>query len=332
MRVISSRRVVLPAVFALVAIVGACSKKEPEPTSTAPPTPTSTSTATSTPSALVASLPRACADVAAALCTKFESCNTGAMLSIVFDDLAHCVARMKLVCAVELVAPDVASTVAEVQACANAINATSCGDGFDPDSVAECRWVGARANGGACGVNAQCTSGFCDKRPPSSECGTCAALPQAGEACPAERCAPGHKCVAPGKCMKLVAIGAACDASTPCASSGYCLGKKCVAPAHLGDKCDPLGRGGPGCSEMITCDTKTKICRPPTLANVGEPCGLVGTELRACTRSWCEAHGEGGKCIARVAEGGTCTTSEACVVPATCVSGTCKMPNPAGCR
>ncbi len=326
------RRIVVAVVVGALAI--ACSKKEPEPTSTPTSTSTSTSTATSMPtaSANATSLPRACADVAAALCTKFESCNTGAMLSIVFDDLAHCVARMKLVCSVELVAPDVVTTVAEVQACANAINATPCGDGFDPDAVAECRWIGARQNGKACGVNAQCTSGFCDKRPPSSECGACAPLPQPGDACPAERCAPGSKCVAPGKCVKLVPIGAACDASTPCAASGYCIGKKCVAPVHLGDKCDPVGRAGPGCSEMITCDTKTKICRPPTLASAGEPCGLVGTELRACTRAWCEAHGESGKCIPRVAEGASCTTSEACVVPATCVRGTCKMPDPASCR
>jgi hypothetical protein len=240
---------------------------------------------------------------------------------------------MKLVCTAELAAPDVSSTVADIQACARAIDATSCGDGgFDPDSVVACRWVGARAGGRTCGVNAQCASGFCDKRPPSSECGTCAPLPHAGEPCPAERCASGNKCVAPGRCVALAPIGGACDAATPCASGGYCVARKCVAPARLGEKCDPLARTAAGCAEMITCDTRTKICRPPALANAGEMCGLVGTELRACTRAWCEAAGEGGRCVPRRADGATCTTSEACVVPATCVRGSCNLPDPASCK
>lgn len=328
-------RYVVPIAIALAL---ACDKQQ-EPTST-PPATSAAKLASATPSA-TASAPattandgvtRACADVASALCSKFAACNTGAMLSVVFDDLAHCVERLKLVCRTELAAPDVGSGVAELQACAKAVTATSCGDNFDPDDVVECRWKGLRPNGKACGVNAQCTSGFCDKRPPSSECGTCAALPLAGEACPAERCAPGLRCVPPGKCVQPVAIGAACNGSIPCASGGACVGRVCVAPAKLGEKCDPLGRSGPGCGEMITCDAKTKRCRPPTIASVGEACGLIGTELRPCTRAWCEAHGESGKCLPRSADGAACASNEACVIPATCVGGTCKMPDPASCR
>jgi hypothetical protein len=254
------------------------------------------------------------------------------MLSIIFDGRAHCIERMKLVCELELVAPDVASSVADIESCAHAIDATPCGASFDPDDVAECRWHGKRDAGTACGVNAQCASGFCDKRPPSSECGTCGKLPVAGEDCPADRCAPGHKCVAPGKCVKLVALGAACDGSAPCASGGTCVARKCIAPARIGDACDPLGRVGPGCTEMITCDTKSKRCRAPALAQVGEVCGLVGTELRPCTHAWCEAHGAEGKCLARVADGDACTTSESCTVPAACIRGACRLPDPRACR
>jgi hypothetical protein len=256
------------------------------------------------------------------------------MLSVIFDDRAHCIDRMKLVCSLELVAPDVASSVPDLDACARAVDATPCGNGFDPDDVAPCRWRGKRALGAACGVNAQCASGFCDKRPPSSECGTCGALPTAGEACPAERCAPGHKCIASAgarTCVKLVPIGAACDGGAPCASSGACVGK-CVAPARIGEKCDPLAKSGPGCAEMMGCDLKTKRCRAPTLARLGDTCGLVGTDLRPCTRSWCEAHGEEGTCLARVPDGDACTSSESCTVPAACVRGACRLPDPSACR
>jgi len=231
-----------------------------------------------------------------------------------------------------MVAPDVAATTTDIEACAKAIDATPCGDGFDPDDVAACRWIGKRAAGKSCGVNAQCASGFCDKRPPSSECGTCGPLPGEGEECPADRCARGLRCAPPGKCVKMIAIGAACDGSAPCASGGYCVAKKCVAPAKLGEKCDPLHVTAPGCAELVTCDVATKRCRASTLAQLGETCGLVGADLRPCTRAWCEAHGTEGKCLARVADGYSCKTSESCVVPAACIRGACRLPDPGGCR
>ena len=98
------------------------------------------------------------------------------------------------------------------------------------------------ADGAKCRLYLDCKGGACELPPGTSAgadagpeaLGTCKALPKDGKPCLVDGCAEGHRCdLDKGICLRLVAVGAACDADDACAS-GACRGGKCVSPGRCG--------------------------------------------------------------------------------------------------
>jgi hypothetical protein len=94
--------------------------------------------------------------------------------------------------------------------------------------------------GGACGGDAECIDGRCEKNGNESGLGLCQALPRQGESCVGVRCARGFLCDGEShQCQMAVAIGQTCSGDLQC-GSGNCpdvgsATRTCAPPTA--DKC-----------------------------------------------------------------------------------------------
>jgi hypothetical protein len=171
--------------------------------------------------------------------------------------------------------------------------------------------TGTVATGGACFYANECVSGICNAT--SSGCdastaccpGTCGTLTSAdvtlGGACTVyDRCidsyCEGASATSAGTCTALVATaGAACDALDACAGTMFCnetssTGGTCYQPGSEGGTCDPTFNS------------------------------FVDLECLDA-RDYCDATTS--KCVARVAVGGTCSSTILCEGLASCVNAKC---------
>jgi hypothetical protein len=258
--------------------------------------------------------------IASADCERIAACLP-VSLQIVYGDEATCRTRQTLTAASSAAlagAPD-------VRACAEALRAMSCEAYVNQHGAPPaCRFTGAVGNGSACGSDWQCVSSFC---PLVDTCGTCADAPGAGEPCALGRCAPGlacssERCVAPGK------TGAPCAGADDCEQTLSCVSGACVARAPLGAAC---GIDQPECATDLYCGGGN-VCKVPKLAALGEACGAISGELVFCKGGYCKG-GPMGTCAPFTADGQACGTGvDTCQPPASCVDGTCKVPDPAACH
>lgn len=111
----------------------------------------------------------------------------------------------------------------------------NCGGAFEP----------LVANGGQCGDDFDCTSGYCSGESTdfngSITYGVCAAAPAVGDACDQNQCGPGAFCeFGPSPtCVAAKSDGSQCTSDSQCSS----------------DHCNGAGGGGPGtCGAQTTCD------------------------------------------------------------------------------
>jgi hypothetical protein len=299
----------------------------------------------------------ACADSAKARCAQNDKCTNSVADKNKYGDEATCESRLTAQCVKNLGAPGSGATPATVESCAQTIPTETCSAYLGNDPADTCLPpMGTVANGGACGLGAQCVSTYC-RIPAHASCGTCDDAPKAGDPCgPTGECGArnGLQCVN-DTCIAQGALNAACDKDNPCGPDLTCVGAKaatkgtCTAPvAMVGAACDPNKATGPGCdlTQGLYCKPVMKQCAAVTFATDGQPCGEVSGALVICQAGSCiippagsgsdggidagldDGGAEGGTtaprqgtCKAFAMDGQSCDTSGGplCMNPARCV-------------
>lgn len=191
----------------------------------------------------------------------------------------------------------------------------------DLDGPCGAMWIGAQAEGGACGFDveslvcapgSECTLGL-------DFCGECRPLQGEGEPC-----------------------GDAAEESVTCGTNASCEDGRCVARVAVGDPCTPDDR----CVIGASCDETLDLCVGPTYVGLGESCdqtrrcpykshcaGVCVEDVMleescattTCASGWC---GADDVCQALLPAGGTCASSAQCS-SGLCLDGVCRdLPGP----
>jgi hypothetical protein len=159
-----------------------------------------------------------------------------------------------------------------------------------------------------CAQDSQCA--------PADYCsgGSCITKQVSGSICAANDQCASNNCVS-GTCVGTQPNGTACTTSDQCVD-GNCAGGFCCATACAGacatcssGTCQPLATGAPGapsCSPFA-CDGTDQTC--PSTCTADTTCVAV---------DYCNA----GQCVAKLANGATCTAADECV-SAACTGGLC---------
>jgi hypothetical protein len=280
------------------------------------------------------SVDKACADAAAALCNKLNSC-AAPLITAQYGDVMTCQARGVITCPAGLMAPSTAATPAKLDDCAKSADSLNCGQLFTRDTPAACvPAAGKLAAGSACGDDAQCTGAYC-KKPAGQVCGVCSTRAAAGAACTLDADCDYKLACANSACVAYGAAGATCDAGHPCGLPDICKGGVCAAPGQAGQACTPSAGGG-DCDQTagLFCHPTMRTCVTVMFVGAGQACGLVNGNVVACSGSGrCKLNGLMGTCLAPAVDGAACDTTNGpdCMPPAQCVNSVCKLPNPASC-
>jgi hypothetical protein len=248
-----------------------------------------------------------------------------------YGDIDTCVAREKLACS-GYNGKGVVLTGLELQDCATSLKATSCEDLLAGVLPATCKKPGALENGSACSGDYQCKSGACEYTV-AGGCGACVPVTKnVGESCAASRCADGLTCIG-RQCVRLGKLGGSCDAQrVPCATGLVCAGGKCQTPVASEDgacnpdesTCDLLGG--------FYCSRAESKCKAIVLHMEGDSCGLQANVFQACQGgASCVSENGSQVCGAAPKEGESCGPGRTCLLPATCVAGTCVLPGQKTC-
>ena len=276
-----------------------------------------------------------CAEGVSAICAKYAAC-IAPILELAYGDVATCEARLGPSCDASLHAPGSNTTDEELAACAKKLGATSCDSLFDGTEICEPS-PGSLADGKACGADGQCKSNHCNVAD-DALCGVCAPLVKAGGSCANDKngCDAGLACSTSGTCAVPATAGGACSDDKPCQIPLGCLGGTCAELPGPGEACDPTTKPCDLFLQASFCNPMTQKCQEVTFADAGEPCGVVdGTKLVACAKAGhCNAPMGmmEGICEPAAADGAACDMDTACLSPAKCVSGACKLPDPAACK
>lgn len=272
----------------------------------------------------------ACATYTSAFCAQLSSCAPF-VLRVAYGDEGTCAARLTLACTPAFGATGTQATPSQMERCAAAVRAENCDEFLDNPQPSVCAVPGTAPAGARCGADAQCASTYC-KGAAGTVCGTCMVRAAAGEACVVDGdCAAtlvcnGGTCVGPGQ------LGAACSLTQPCLRTLTCMGGKCGTPVALNGTCSALT----DCdgSHGLYCNTNTKTCQQTQIATEGQRCGVVGSNLVACSRgASCGMKNNEGTCHQPAADNAVCGPDISCVTPAVCTTmARCTLPNPSICR
>jgi hypothetical protein len=306
----------------------------------------------------------ACNDEAHSRCDKGFACSYpdgGAS-----ESLADCIRYAAARCIRGSQIPGVFPKPSDVAACAAKERAMTCDQWFDFNG---CVYPGTKTIGQSCVLTYECASGYCDRLSANGQilrCGTCASPAlREGDTCTVQcgsiydypnplLCVPQPD--GTNQCVRLGEEGEPCGPLVGCDGYLQCGGAgstgTCVAPtARLGEACDDTSTFcRPGNGE---CNPASHVCGKPSLAHVGEPCGLMtdGTivgcgDYGTSCRQY-DATRRVGVCTAFIEDGAPCELSTdrvvaanlpLCRFPATCfgpvgaTTGTCKIVTEADCR
>ncbi len=301
--------------------------------------------------AIDAAKPDPCSAYAGAYCGRLQNCAPGFFFPGQFLDVAACEATYARKCRLERAAPGVSVGIDALGPCVSAIEASSCSDVLSRKVPAACGTVGTLAEGAACGIDMQCTTGFCAKT--SSGCGMCARAPAAGEPCVNGRCGALATCgggFGPDRrCVPIVDLGGTCGPDAYCRFGLDCVSGKCSpglkegAPCMAGEtgntaRCDVL--------QGLQCNgfTENSTCRKPTYVDVGKGCGFNEEETDAGLMfqpTACRADGfcpqntpEATTCLRRALEGEACepNTPDSCATELVCRKERCVFDEPSLCH
>ena len=294
---------------------------------------------------------QACSDLATFRCQKLAGCEPLGE-TVRYGNDQTCLDRETLACMNALSAPGTGNTPRNVEGCLVAYAGYECADFMNSNPPAACRAPsGTVAVGQPCQFPAQCQTGYC-ALPRGAECGTCAALPVAGDSC-ASGASCGYNLVCSNLTQKCVAWGTVGD---PCdkrdGTCGYGFGCATTTSGTAGT-CQLLSvAAGQPCGETANavCDTGAGLfctggtCQTATLSTAGGPCGALPADAGAAAAhgycmgsSRCDTAAAPAVCTGPAADNGACDTAEeriACMPPARCVGtasdggvvGTCQVP------
>lgn len=266
-------------------------------------------------------------DIPAAFCKKVAECASVSM-QFVYGDEETCRARLALAINAGLAA----SSGANTGACAAGFAGQNCDDFLSKrnSGPSACHFKGTGTNGSACGTDWQCSSGICNF---TGVCGVCADPLKSGDDCTSGRCGEGLTCSGTSKCVAPGLGGSTCKTGSECDTAFSCVGGTCASRVGAGAACASDGTK-PGCTTGYYCGS-SNVCTTFKLANLGESCGVNGSDYIFCKGSYCKTSGAGpsGTCAAYAADGAACGTGNAqCQSPAACTSGVCKLRDPAACK
>jgi hypothetical protein len=279
----------------------------------------------------------ACGAYAYAYCGRLQACSPTA-LQLRYPTIASCEATFRAVCLNAATVPSTGSTPATVEACIAALPGWACSDFlYSQNTPPGCQEAsGSRANGSPCAVRQQCQSGYCGFAP-GAACGTCAAMPQAGDSCAATQCPPGLTCVQPSAtCVAYAEVGAACGGAQPCNDGLTCVGATSTSTGMCQSGTQTLGGacafGGAGCDVFaaLSCNAMSGTCVTAPLGVAGAACGEVENQTAYCIAGTCPR----GNCVASAAVGEACDLADGppCLGTARCIvtgdsgtSGTCQI-------
>jgi hypothetical protein len=289
---------------------------------------------------------QACDQFSTAFCDVYQKCLP-LFVTAGFGDTTTCVTRTKKGCPAAFNAPNTSATPTSVASCASSVKGLSCEQIFASTPAACVPQPGGLADGASCSDDAQCKSTWCAKTD-DTFCGKCTALSTAGGACVKltatdgktieTQCSRGFSCTM-DKCVVPVVSGGTCSDATSCSIGLTCFGGKCVLAGKVGAKCDPEGKTDPTCDFLqgAVCNPATKVCQEIAKANAGQPCGLISGEYKICTAAAKCVVPTGmmqGTCLAPAIDGAACDVEKGpdCLPPAKCITGVCKLPDPALCK
>jgi hypothetical protein len=308
---------------ALALVLAACSSSSKNP----PPNPVPAG----------ATIDQACADTAAAFCTKQDGCSPTAR-KVAFADIDTCTTRLKALCVTNATASGANVSVQQITACAHAYSAQSCQDALALKNPEQCNYPGQLADGVACATDAQCTGARCRKAK-GDTCGKCGSRGDSGADCVADEDCKGSLACLGSKCAMAGVEGTACDDAHPCGVTLACVDGTCGellgkgATCHVADaNCDVLGAG-------VMCGAMSSTCDAVVFVESGT-CGFTspGAPFAFCQAGRCslDAMGNGkGTCTPNAPDGMPCsstTTGANCTAPAVCHQGICTVPDPKLCN
>jgi hypothetical protein len=270
---------------------------------------------------------QACMYFAHTLCMRLRNCSPR-LVDAVYGEVQACTDRTTAACLFGITTPDAVSSGAGIRGCTDAITDLACSGLLENGMPDICQLApGARVDGTPCGSDAQCMSTRCARAAASDDCGLCAALADAEQACVANTdCKRGLTCSADGRCRAPAPAGAACDAMHVCQYPLNCIQGRCAPGLMSGEACTAT-EDHCGVYAGLACAPSGK-CEAWTNAAVGAACGYTDRGWAACTASAsCSAAVSGGVCRAALPDGAACSAAGSdalpCLAPARCVRGTC---------
>ena len=276
----------------------------------------------------------ACAAYATATCTLLSTCSGSSefLLKRTYGSVTACEAAVTSNCVDDLAAPQNATTPSHMIACATAVGSESCDDYFDNNVPSACYpGVGPLATGASCIASGQCKSQFCAV-PANALCGTCQAMPKAGDACDTISCGyQGLICSSETSlCVAPIPDGGTCNDPSVCVAGFDCLGLDAGGAPGIcqpkatrpGDVCDPKHFTATTCYNHLGLFCSEKICQKLQLADAGADCGEIDAGPLACPTGdtsciveqqidcyaggACVETGGAATCVAPTTAGGTC--------------------------
>lgn len=278
-----------------------------------------------------------CDDGAKTYCDRVNACAPF-FVTIAYGDVATCQARFKINCPSTFSAQGTSQTTAHFQTCVNDVKNASCDDLLGRNLPASCDTLpGALADGAACGVNDQCKGKLC-RLSAANTCGACSTVGAVGAACERNEDCDKNLACQDKKCVVYGKAGAACSKTQPCVQTLACAAGTCTTPLEAGAACTFVD-GDNACNILkgLYCDPKTKVCANVGTGAAGDACGNTGNGVVLCKNGGnCKtpAAAVAGTCLAAAVDGAACNDADGpkCVSPARCVSGVCKITDPATCR
>lgn len=270
-------------------------------------------------------------------CARLQECSDF-FLRLAFGKPEICRARIASACMREVSAVDVGLTPYSLVLCAQELGAQSCSDIIDRREPDSCRPLGLRREGNDCSSHLQCATGFCslEKKP----CGSCKTKRSAGESCDSDAgCLAGLHCGSGGKCVRKGMAGDPCGGENQeCGSLLSCLQGKCASPLAAGTACSNTNECVRDLGQLCAPNLPNKssaesvpVCRAAILAVTGEVCRQGDNLIAYCPggNANCLKDSEGTyRCAPAAQDGEPCgevAGKRACMLPATCVAGTCRL-------
>jgi hypothetical protein len=231
--------------------------------------------------------------------------------------------------------PDTGWTADSQKACFDAVYGLSCREFIDDNGQNACAPKGKRKDGEKCNAREQCTSRFCDAE--GYGCGTCKTAPKEGASCREDNDCPDQnaclcdngtpRCDEP-RCRRLRDAEEACSPQVPCGAGLNCRAERCeVAPAAVGDECDPYAG--------VFCDTVSAglVCTPEGCAKLTAAATCSPTAYCKDRNASCEIDpdSKAAACKAIPDDGEACdvVAGRNCRFPAICSKGKCQLPGAA---